>query len=112
MTAPLAPRQLRNHHGILTYSKKDEPNDSRRPPGRLLVRCRVEDVGTFSFTVIGVMNYQKKKIQVDLVQAMDPGFPMYTKWEFVKFRDAIYEGLDEQGYEAWGLQRYMVDLMP
>ena len=111
MTAPLASDQLRNHH-LQTYRLRDEPNDVRRMPKRLIVPCDIEGAGMFRFVVIGVQNYRLHKIQVDLVQAVDPGCPMKSTRQFQRIRDAIYEGMEKQGYEGWGLQRSMVDLNP
>lgn len=111
MTAPLAPDQKRKHH-TQDYRLRDEPNDVRRPPTSLTITCDIKGAGVFRFKVIGVRNYRKQKIQVDLVQAIDPGCPMRSTRQFQRIRDAIYEGMEKQGYEGWGLERSMVDLKP
>lgn len=109
MTAPLTPAK-RKHH-IQEYRLKDEPNDVRRPPKRLVIRCEI-GTSVFRFVVIGPQNNFTKKMQVDLAQALDVGCPMKSNKQFQRIRDAIYQGMEDQGYEGWGLQRSMVDLMP
>ncbi|MEE8465544.1 MAG: hypothetical protein V3S68_03645 [Dehalococcoidia bacterium] len=89
-----------------------EPNDARRPPKRITVSCDIAGKERFKVVVIGVHNTQNQKVQIDLIQVMDPGFNMPFRRDWDRLRDAIVDGAESQGYHAWGMTRSMVDIHP
>ena len=87
------------------------PNDARRNPKRIEVPLDL-GAGTFRVVVIGTVNNRNQRFEVCLVQALDPGLPLYSHRDMQNLREAIYAGLETHGYEGWGLTESMVDLLP
>ncbi len=108
MTDPIK----RDHHSpteTIHGSAKGEPNDARRPPKRLTLSTNIQGRQPCDVVVIGVGNNETKRLQVDLIQVLDPGLPLTSQKDWTLLRAAIEEGGQAQGYELWGFTRSMVD---
>ncbi len=90
-------------------SAKDSPNDARRPPKRLTLPTNIEGRRPCDIIVIGVYNTMTQKMQVDLIQVLDPGIRLKSQKDWTLLRAAITEGGEAQGYYLWGFTRSMVD---
>ena len=91
------------------FTPLGEPHDGRRPPRRLTLQTNIEGRWPCDVVVIGVSNNATSKMQVDLIQVLEPGLPLKSQKDWTLLRAAIEEGAEAQGYHVWGFTRSMVD---